>query len=321
MRSIRNTVLGLTILAATLAASSPAVQAQSASIARLVFFDAPYAAKAQFEDALKQQINWRREQKDPWRWLTWEYASGEVPRYCVGTFGHSWADFDQALVSGRAEEAVGSAAAALAGRPPTIQYFEHLKEVSDPGPEGARPTIAEISLFQLHYGKTAQFYAALREAQKAVRHAVDLPRYEWFELRSGGETPQFLLLLPRENWGALDVDSGLFFKRLEAGLGKRKANRVFAQLTSAVKTHQRWAVKLRPDLSLLPTVAGADPRPVGAEAAGAREPGARGSQQPQSSAAAEALARVDGETEPALSGKTPTPTRSPGFRGRPGESD
>jgi hypothetical protein len=147
-----------------------------------------------------------------------------------------------------------------------VQYFEHLVEVSDAGPPAARPTLAEISVFQLHYGKTARFYGALRDAHRALNRAGGGTRYEWFELRSGGETPQFLLLVPRENWGALDTDAGLFFKSLETQLGKKKATRVFEQFTSAVKSHQRWVVRLRPDLSLLPAVAGTGLRREGIEA-------------------------------------------------------
>jgi hypothetical protein len=312
---MRTRVLALAILQVTLAVSSPAVRAQSASIARLVFFEARPGTKSQFEEALKQQIDWRRDQKDPWRWLTWEYTSGEVPRYCVGTFGHAWSDFDQVSVAGRAEDVAGGAAGNLASTPPTVQYFEHLKEVSDPGPEGPRPTLAEISLYQLRYGKTAQFYSALREAHKAVSRAGHSTRYEWFELQSGGETPQFLLLVPRENWGALDVDPGLFFQRLETGLGKRKARRVFEQFTSAVKTHQRWVVRLRPDLSLLPTVASAELRVndiVSAISQTAVPAGSGLRQSPAGPALPKALVRDDGESGEVATGDA-EPVHSPAF--------
>jgi hypothetical protein len=123
--------------------------AQDQSVARMVYFSAQPGSRTQVEGAIKKQMDWRREQKDSWRWLTWEYASGELPRYCVATFGHAWADF-------------------------------HLRT------------------------------DALRDS-------------------------------------------------LEQALGKRKAAKVFGQFTSAVKTHQRSAVRLRPDLSLLPGSGGSKP--------------------------------------------------------------
>ena len=249
---MRRNLLVLTVVTLVLGPTSSIVCAQSASAARLVFFNAKPGSKAQLEAAIRQQMDARREQKDPWRWLTWEYASGDVPCYCVATFGHAWADFDQAPAAGRAEESGGAATAVLSSKPPMVQYFEHLEDVSDFGKPSDVPRMMEISLFQLHYGKKAQFYAALRVFHDALSRAGNGQRYEWFELRSGGGTPQFMLLVPRGNWEAFDASADLFQQRLEKGIGKGKANKVFEQFTSAVKSHQRSAVRLRPELSLLP---------------------------------------------------------------------
>ena len=157
---MRKSNLPLAIVTISILAGVRVVCAQEPSIARLVYFTAQAGTRAQVEDAIKKQMDWRREQKDSWRWLTWEYASGEVPRYCVATFGHGWADFDGMPLAGRAEEAGGGLASALSATPPAVQYFEHLDEVSDFGNQTNTPTLAEISVYQLHYGKKAQFYAA-----------------------------------------------------------------------------------------------------------------------------------------------------------------
>jgi len=61
-----------------------------------------------------------------------------------------------------------------------------------------------------------------------------------------------MLLLPRANWGAFDISAGEFQEMVEKTLGKKRAGRAFEQFASAVKSHQRSAVRLRPDLSLLP---------------------------------------------------------------------
>ncbi|MCZ7640834.1 MAG: hypothetical protein M5U12_35125 [Verrucomicrobia bacterium] len=256
---MRKGISTLALLTISMLAVVRMALAQDPSIARLVHFSAPPASRVQIEDAIKKQMDWRREQGDSWRWLTWEYASGEVPRYCVATFGHDWADFDAMPLAGRAEEAGGGLASTLSALPPVVQYFEHLAEVSDYGSPTNTPTVAEISLYQLHYGKQAQFYAALREFHAALSRVGGVNRYEWFELRSGGETPQFLLLLPRANWAAFDVRTDALRDALEQALGKRKAARVFEQFTAAVRLHVRCAVRLRPDLSLLP--AAGDSRP------------------------------------------------------------
>jgi hypothetical protein len=256
---MRRNAFSLAILTISLVAVSRLVFAEGPSVARMVFFNAKPGSQAPLEEAIKKQMDLRREQKDPWRWLTWEYVSGEVPRYCVATFGHAWAEFDQATAAGRSEESGGAGAAALSSNPPVVQYFEHLEDVSDFGTQTNTPTLAEIAIFQLHYGKTAQFCAALREFHDALSRGGGVSRYEWFELRSGGDTAQFMLMVPRANWEAFDTRADLFLDRLEQTLGKKQAAKLFEQFTSAVKSQQRSAVRFRSDLSLLPIQKGPKP--------------------------------------------------------------
>ena len=79
-----------------LLAFSPIVSAETPSVARMVFFHAKPGTNAQMEEAIKKQMDWRREQKDDWGWLTWEYVSDEVGRYAVATFSHAWQDYRSA---------------------------------------------------------------------------------------------------------------------------------------------------------------------------------------------------------------------------------
>ncbi|HSU53803.1 MAG TPA: hypothetical protein VLT36_07100, partial [Candidatus Dormibacteraeota bacterium] len=223
------------------------------STALFLFFNVQPGSKGSFEQAIKRQMEARRAQNVHWRWLAWEYASGDLPRFCLATFGHSWSDFDQSAEAEKAEEGRIEAAAALSTQAPRAQFFEHLQDVSAFGSATNTPTMAEISVYQLYYGKEAQFYAALREFHDAIVRSGSDQRFEWFELRTGGASPQFMLLVPRGNWAAFDVSASDFQERLEKALGKGKTKRLFEQFTSAVKTHERSAVRLRLDLSLLPT--------------------------------------------------------------------
>ena len=249
---MRTNTLTVAIMMISLIAVGRTALAQAPSMARVVLFSSKPGFKAPMEEAIKQQMAWRREHKDSWRWLTWEYVSGEVPRYSVMTFAHSWTDLDHALADEQAEEAAGAAVSMLSPTLPVVQYYEHLEGVSDFGTQTNTPTLVEISIFQLHYGKTAQFYAALRDFHEALSSGGGSNRYEWFELRSGGDTPQFMLMVPRANWEAFDTRADLLPDRLEAVLGKKKAAKLLERFTSSVKSHQRSVVRLRPDLSLVP---------------------------------------------------------------------
>jgi hypothetical protein len=251
---IKRNVLGLAFLTISLAAAGRIACAEAPSVARMVFLTAKPQDKAQLEQAIKRQMDWRREQKDDWRWLTWEYVSGEAGRYAIATFGHTWQDYDQPKVSPWVEAQDQGALAALSTRPPMIQYFDHVDKVSAAGADQDTPTMAEIAVFQLQFGKTAQFYEAVRQFHDAMQKAACRERYEWFELLNGGEGPQFMLFLPRSNWAAFDTQRGFLSEALEDSLGKRKSEKLVAQFSAAVKTYHRSAVRLRPELSkLLPS--------------------------------------------------------------------
>jgi len=232
---------------------STIVSAEPPSVARIVFFHAKPGAKAQMEEAIKKQMEWRREQKDDWRWVTWEYVSDEAGRYGVATFGHAWQDYDQPKVSPWVEEVFQGALASLSVTPVVIQYFDHLEEVSALGTAKETPNMAENAVFRLQFGKTAQFYEAVRQFHQALQKAMSPQRYEWFELLMGGEEPQFMLFLPRRNWAAFDEKRDFLFEALEKSLGTKKSNDLLAQFAATVKNCRRYAVRLRPDLSNLPT--------------------------------------------------------------------
>ena len=254
---MKRNLFSLAALCLALAGGGGLALAEGPAVARMVFFNARPGSKAALEEVIKKHAAARREETNQWRLLTWEYASGEVPRYGVATFGHTWAEFDRSPT--RPLDLAADAASMLTLIPPVVQYFEHLEEVSDFGTQTNTPTLVEISVFQLHYGKTSQFYAALREFHEALSRGRDVNRYEWFELRSGGDMPQFMLIVPRANWEAVDMGADLLPKRLEEALGKRRATALFEQFTSAVKSHHRSVARLRPDLSVLPPQKGSRP--------------------------------------------------------------
>ena len=249
---IKRNVLGLAFLTISLVAASSIACAEAPSVARMVFLTAKPGDKAQMEQAIKKQMDWRREQKDDWRWLTWEYVSGEAGRYAVATFGHAWQDYDEPKVSPWVEALDQGALAALSTTPPMIQYFDHVDQVSAAGVDQDTPTMAEIAVFQLQFGKTAQFYEAVRQFHDAMQKAGCRERYEWFELLNGDEGPQFMLFLPRRNWAAFDTQRGFLSEALEKSLGKRKSENLITRFSSAVKSYRRSIVRLRPDLSKLP---------------------------------------------------------------------
>ena len=250
---MKGSVYRLILAILCLTAFGTIVSAETRSVARIAFLHAKPGANAKMEDAIRKQMESRREQKDDWRWLTWEYVSGEGGRYAVATFGHAWQDYDQPKGSPRGEEGFQEALAGLSASPAVIQYFDHLEEISALGTAKEAPRMAEIAVFQVQFGKTAQFYEAVRQFHHVLQQARSPERYEWFELLSGGEEPQFLLILPRRDFAAFDEKRDLLFEALEKSMGTEKSDELFARFTAVVKSCRRYAVRLRPDLSNVPT--------------------------------------------------------------------
>ena len=62
-----------------------------------------------------------------------------------------------------------------------------------------------------------------------------------------------MLFLPRRNWAAFDTKRDFLFEALEKSVGTKKSTELFAQFTAVVKHYRRYAVRLRPDLSNVPT--------------------------------------------------------------------
>ena len=250
-RLLGHSAIGWAMIALALVLSARSL-AESPKVARMVFLSAKTGTKPAMEEEIRRQMNWRREQHDEWRWLTWEYVSGEAGRFAIATFGHAWEDFDQAKVSPWVEAAGPGDLAASSATPPRIEYYDHAEEVSAPGSAQETPALAELAVFQLHFGKTEQFHAAVRQFHEALQKAKSPERYEWFELLNGGDSPQFLLFLPLLNWATFDTDRGRLMEALEKSAGESKAKEIMAQFNAAVKSYQRFAVRVRPELSKLP---------------------------------------------------------------------
>jgi len=226
--------------------------AEGQTVGRMVFLTAKPGAKAQLEQAIQNHMESRRQQKDPWKWIVWEYVTGSSPgRYAVATFGHRWGDFDEPKAVPWLEEADNGNLATLCETAPMVQYFEHLDEVSKAGTEKQVPGMAEVVLFHLHFGKSAQFYETLPKFARVMGRFKPSVRFEWFELLDGGETPLFLLIVPRANWSGFEVLKESVMEQMILLLGKEKARAVLARLGSAVKSQRRDIVRLRHDLSYM----------------------------------------------------------------------
>lgn len=71
---------------------------QGVDIGQFAIWKAKDGQLRSFEEGYKQHLNWHKDNGDKWGWYGWFIISG--PRYgqfVDATFGHAWADFDNAV--------------------------------------------------------------------------------------------------------------------------------------------------------------------------------------------------------------------------------
>ena len=74
---------------------SQSLFAQDGNIARAYTFKVKQGQGAQFEEAFKQHIEWRKQAGDPWNWTTYQLTNGQnTGTYLVRSNGHTWGDLD-----------------------------------------------------------------------------------------------------------------------------------------------------------------------------------------------------------------------------------
>ena len=109
--------------------------------------------------------------------------------------------------------------------------------------------MAELVVFQLHFGKSAQFYETLPKFAQVMDKYRSSVRFEWFELLDGGETPLFMVIVPRTNWSGFEMLEESVMDQMVRLLGKQKALAVLDRMGASVKSQRRDVVRLRQDLS------------------------------------------------------------------------
>lgn len=237
----------LFLLAAPLAA-----QDNDGNIANIVLFRAKPGHNQELEDGLKKHMAWHKEQNGTWAWAVWSYTTGEFTGgYGAGTFGHNWADFDNLDVDEAADAAdveeniVPHAAPGVERR-----FYQALMKVSKPPAEQA--AMSEVITFRLHYGKDGDFMYLIGKFHKAIAETEWPVNYVWYRLMNGGQIPEYVLVIPHENYASMKGPDKPFAKMLAEAVGQQEAQSLLKQWTKVVKSESSSIARSRPDLGYTP---------------------------------------------------------------------
>ena len=235
-----------------LLAAPVAAQDNDGNIAWIVFFQAKHGHNQELEDGVKKHMAWHGEQNGTWAWAVWSYETGEsTGSYGAGTFGHNWADFDNLDVDAAADGADVAANIVPHVTPGTEwRYYQALMKVSKPRDEAA--PLSEVIVFRLHYGKDGDFMYLIGKFHKAIEETGWPVNYIWYRLMNGGQSTEYVLVLPRDNYASMKGPDKSFAAMLAEAVGQQEAQSLLKQWSKVVKSESSSLIRSRPDLGYTP---------------------------------------------------------------------
>ena len=238
-------------VAASVLGGSPAL-AQANTFARMYTVKAKPGMVAQFEAALRDHVQWRAANGDPWDWnVTMRETGEDLGTYGIRSGGHSWADFDaydagfapQGLVHWNATVAplVESASSAIT---------TSNQELSKPPPEGTAYAFINVTTFHLRPGRETEFNRLMAEATEIIRDK--LPGYwVWSSpVLGGGPGPYISLVLFAENWAAMAEPDPSFGAIMVQELGEDGFREWSTNLGQTYRGEESFTLRRRPDMDV-----------------------------------------------------------------------
>lgn len=234
------------ILAGLLAlAGTPAAAQDGGNLSSIVTWSIQAGSTEEFEAGLVAHNQFHADQGDPVPIMTWMIVSGPaVGSYGRGSFGHSWADFDQDEEFAKADTADSAATITpyIKSSNPTI--WAEMPELSNPadGPGN----VLRVIQFAVRPGHAGAFEQGVAKIHAALSEH-DWPSYLWHSLVDGGRTPTYAVVLPRENYAGFAPGETTFMEALgEDGPA------ILQAMGAATESQMSFTLQLRTDLSYFP---------------------------------------------------------------------
>ena len=209
----------------------------------------------QYEATRKRHWQWHKRLGDTWSYHVWQVVSGDTSgAYIVSSFGHTWKEVDESdkIVAG--DEDPGASVDPYLDSE-SESYYRYLPDLSiAPESFSPAPKLA-VTRFLLKPESVNDFVDGVKKIKEAVRK-TDYPfrgPIRWYQLVTGGESPQFLLLSDRANWAAFEPPTNKTLDAMmEAAYGKEQGAAILRTVRSAIRSQYMETWQYRPDLSFVP---------------------------------------------------------------------
>jgi hypothetical protein len=206
-----------------------------------------------YEAARKKHMAWHKAQNDPWAWEVFEVMTGpDTGSYLISSGDHQWKDMEAWV----ARMADADAADSQASMGPYIagtqrEYWTQLNAISRLPSSDIQYPLITVTTYHVKPGSDAALRAAIAKVNAALDAGKFPLRTIWYVLTSGGPSPTYAVVAPREGLGAMAPSPSLI-EVLEKKLGKPDADALVKSFYDNVVSANTELLRLRTDLSYLP---------------------------------------------------------------------
>lgn len=204
-----------------------------------------------FEATLRRHWGWHEKQGETWSYLVWTVDTGKnVGAYQIASFGHTWKEVDESnsLVAGTPPPEEDPEPYQQTGQESYYRYRPDLSvgsTVKQPSP------VASVTRILLKPEAVQDFEVALQRTKSALR-GTDGAAFsvQWFELVTGGDRPQFLLIEEHRDWASFQGGSELDALR-KGNRNKEIPEENVKSFWNSIRSIYSETWQYRPDLSRL----------------------------------------------------------------------
>jgi len=213
---------------------------------------------AQYEATRKRHWLWHKRLGDTWSFQVWQVVSGDrTGAYIVSSFGHTWKEVDESdkLVAGD-EDPGANVDPYIASE--SESYYRYLPDLSLAPQTFSPAPMLSVTRFVLKPEEISTFQYGLKNIKDAMKSGYPLAGpMRWYQLATGGEGPQFLLLSDRANWADYEPRSPKTLDAtMEEAYGKEQGAAILRAVRGAVRSEYVETWKYRSDLSFVPATSG-----------------------------------------------------------------
>lgn len=249
----KNSVMAIFIVALIISASSHSFSQNDplGPLMSVTEFTIKPGHDLQFQEGVKAWKECYLAAKGEWTWRVWQRQQGDGNVYVLVSDMQNWAEMDK-------NDPVGKNCAMIA----TSLIEPHIEKATNhvtrllPALSKTAPTANElisVSFFELTQSHGYLFLPAIRELSASIEKAEGSSRGYWYSwVTMGPESPNYHIVVPYENYAAMDVVRDGPWEVYEKEHGKEKRDALQSGFRLSLKNSWVYQYKLNVDMSHQP---------------------------------------------------------------------